>query len=57
MVPDTLNSISLIQICKYARRSWRFMDAYKKGLMGIEALYAVKKYKSHRRIPNNIISL
>uniref|UniRef100_U9TZ17 Tc1-like transposase DDE domain-containing protein n=1 Tax=Rhizophagus irregularis (strain DAOM 181602 / DAOM 197198 / MUCL 43194) TaxID=747089 RepID=U9TZ17_RHIID len=57
MVPDALNSVPLIQIRKYARRSWRFMDAYKKGLKGIEALYAVKKYKSHRRIPNNVINV
>lgn len=52
-VPEALESISLEQIRKYARRSWRFIDAYRKGLTGPHALYAVKKYKSHRRIPQN----
>jgi len=31
----------LEQIRRYARRSWRFMDAYRKGLTGIAALYTV----------------
>jgi len=52
-VPEALESVSLEQIRKYARRSWRFIDAYRKGLTGISALYIVKKYKSHRRIPAN----
>jgi hypothetical protein len=55
-VPEALNSISLETIRCFARRTWRFMDAYRKGLTGIEALYAVKKYRSHRRIPENIMS-
>ena len=37
-------SISLETIRCYARKTWRFMDVYRKGLTGIEALYAVKKY-------------
>ena len=53
-VPLALNSVPLESIRKYARRAWRFMDAYRKGLTGVEALYTVKKYKSHRKIPNNI---
>jgi len=32
IVPEALNSVSLEQIRRYARRSWRFMDAYRKGL-------------------------
>jgi len=56
-VPKALNSISLKTIRSYVCRSWRFMDVYKKGLTGIEALYAVKKYKSHRRIPDNIMNV
>ena len=55
IVPEALNSVSLEQIRRYARRSWRFMDAYRKGLTGIAALYAVKQYRSHRRIPENVI--
>ena len=31
------------------------MDAYRKGLTGIAALYTVKQYRSHRRIPENVI--
>ena len=54
-VPLALNSVSLKKIRKFARRSWRFMDAYRNGLTGIEALYAVKRYKSHRKIPSNVI--
>ena len=53
-IPEALDSVSLEQICKYARRSWRFIDAYRKGLTGFNALYALKKYKSHRRILENI---
>ncbi len=30
------------------------MDAYRKGLNVKQAEYAVKKYKMHRIIPNNI---
>jgi len=30
------------------------MDAYDKGLEGRMAEWAVKKYKSHRRLPDNI---
>ncbi len=43
----------------YARKTWRFMDAYRKGLTGLEILYAVKKYRSHRQIPEkeNIINM
>jgi hypothetical protein len=54
-VPLALNSVSLEKIRKFARRSWRFMDAYRNGLTGVEALYAVKRYKSHRKIPSNVI--
>jgi len=53
-VPLALNSVSLENIRKFARRCWRFMDAYRQGLTGIDALYAVKRYKSHRKIPNAV---
>ncbi|PKY61561.1 hypothetical protein RhiirA4_431900 [Rhizophagus irregularis] len=54
-VPEALNSVSLEQIRRYSCHSWRFMDAYRKGLTGTAALYAVKQYKSHQRIPENVI--
>ena len=56
IVPEALNSVSLEQIRRYARRSWRFMDAYRKGLTGIAALYTVKQYRSHRRIPEKCVN-
>ena len=56
-VPEALNSISLEIIRCYTHRVWRFMDAYRKKLTNIEALYAVKKYRSHRRIPDNIMNI
>lgn len=40
--------LSLIR--KHARVSWRYMDAYRKGLTGALADYAVKKAKSHRTV-------
>jgi hypothetical protein len=35
---------------KYINRSFRFMDAYRKGLTGASALWVVRKQKSHRRV-------
>ena len=55
IVPEALDSVTLEKIHKYARHSWRFIDAYCKVLTGVHALYTVKKYKSHRRIPENVI--
>ncbi|KAI0244991.1 hypothetical protein BJV78DRAFT_1277581 [Lactifluus subvellereus] len=38
--------------------SWRYMDAYSKGLDARQAEFAVKKYRSHRRIgPQVMMSL
>jgi hypothetical protein len=55
-VPKAFDSISLKQIRKYARRATRFMECYRKGLTVLQAEYIVKKYKSHRRIPDNVIN-
>ena len=41
-------------ICKFARKLWRYMDAYNQGLKGRAAEWAVSKYKSHHRIPKSI---
>lgn len=41
-------SLSLIR--KYARICWRYMDAYRRGLTGQLADYAVRKAKSHRMV-------
>src|SRR6266545_5960693 len=54
-VPLDLDSINLITIRKFARKAWRYMNVYHKGIGGKLAEYAVKKYKSHRRVPDNIL--
>ena len=41
-----LDQVSLVSIRKYERLSFRFVDAYSKGLTSRQALFAVKKYKS-----------
>jgi len=53
-VPKALDSVPLITIRKFARKSWRYMDIYRKGITGKLAEFAVKKYKSHRRVPDTI---
>jgi hypothetical protein len=53
--PNAFDSISLKQIRKYAMRASRFIDCYRKGLTVLHAEYIVKKYKSHRRIPDNVV--
>jgi hypothetical protein len=37
-------------IQRFVNRSWRFMDAYRKGLTGKAAAWAVKKQKGHRAV-------
>lgn len=53
-VPEVLISVPVTTIRKFARKSWRYMDAYNRGLEGRTAEWAVNKYKSHRRLPENI---
>jgi hypothetical protein len=55
IVPLAFDSIPISSIRKYARRSFRYMDAYRKGLNMNAGEYAVKKYRSHRRIPNSAL--
>lgn len=54
-VPSALKSVPLVQIRRFARRSYRYMDAYRKGLTGKAAEHAVKKYRSHRRLPASVV--
>ncbi|CAG8760092.1 22769_t:CDS:2 [Rhizophagus irregularis] len=51
----TLKHVSSSKIRAYARKSYRYMDAYRKVLNVKQAEYTVKKYKRHRIIPNNIL--
>jgi hypothetical protein len=55
IVPISLESVSLVTIRRIARKAWRYMDLYQKGISGKLAEYAVKKYRSHRRISDEVI--
>jgi hypothetical protein len=55
VVSEALDSVSLTQIRRYARKSFRYIDAYRKGLNAKQAAFAVKKYKRHREIPQSIL--
>lgn len=59
-VPLALSSVPLSRIRRFARKSDRYIDAYrlKDGnvrLTPAQVEYAVKKYRSHRRIPEKIL--
>ena len=54
-VPEALESVDIYTIRRFAQRAQRYMSAYRYGLTLSAAEYAVKKYKSHRRIPHGII--
>ncbi|CAB4490124.1 unnamed protein product [Rhizophagus irregularis] len=53
-VPEVLIGVSVTTICKFACKSWRYMDAYNKGLEGRTAEWAISKYKSYHQLPDNI---
>ncbi|PKK64588.1 hypothetical protein RhiirC2_787281 [Rhizophagus irregularis] len=50
VVPIALNQVPLSQIRAFARKSYRYIDAYQKGLDVKQAEYAVKRYKRHRNL-------
>ena len=50
-VPKSLQLCPLKTIRAYFRRVFRIYSAYDKGMNGELAVYVVRKYKSHRRIP------
>lgn len=52
---QSLESVSLITIRRFARKAWRYMSLYQKGIGEKLAEYAVKKYRSHRRILDKVI--
>ncbi|KAG0702670.1 hypothetical protein DFH29DRAFT_804663, partial [Suillus ampliporus] len=39
----------------FATRSIRFIDAYRIGLDGMQAAWAIKKYRGHRVLPESIM--
>lgn len=46
-----LDSCPIEVIRRFINRSWRFMSAYRTGLTGKAAAWAVKKQRSHRSVP------
>ena len=54
---DNSEVVPLSLIRKHARICWRYMDAYRKGLTGPLADYAVKKAKSHRMVSDRLDQL
>jgi len=45
-----LESVSIITIRKFARKAWRYMDLYRKGITG-----KLAEYESHRCIPEYVV--
>ena len=41
---------------EYAGHSFHYMDAYRNGLTGEQAKFAIKQYKSHRKVTHNIFN-
>ena len=50
-----LASVSLTTIHRYTMKAFCYIDIYQKGLMGRAAEFAVKKYRSHRQIPDSVL--
>ena len=46
-----LESVSLDAIRKYFQKSRDYIHAYREGISGFQANDAVKKYKSHGKVP------
>ncbi|TFK87877.1 hypothetical protein K466DRAFT_490103 [Polyporus arcularius HHB13444] len=51
-----LNAVTVQHVRKFYNRTQRFMDAYRKGLMGDGASWAAKRYSGHRTLPHNILA-
>ncbi|ODQ71081.1 hypothetical protein LIPSTDRAFT_73695 [Lipomyces starkeyi NRRL Y-11557] len=49
-----LDIIPIRKVRKFARYARRYIEAYTRDLDGKTAIYAVKKYKSHRRLPASL---
>jgi len=47
---QALNSCLTDVIRRFVNRSWRFMSAYRVGLTGKAAAWAVRKQKGHRAV-------
>jgi hypothetical protein len=47
---ECLDACPVDVVRRFFNRSWRFMDAYRQGLTGKAAEWAVHKQKSHRQV-------
>ena len=52
---ESLAAVPLESMRRFANRSYRFMDAYSRGLTGKQAAWAAKRYRGHRVLPDNIL--
>ena len=52
-LPTTLDTVPVATIRRYYRSCSRCMDLYRHGLHGPLLDFAMKKYTSHRRVPEN----
>ena len=53
LLPLAFESVSLSTVRKFACKSFRYMDAYRKEFSANAAENAVKQYHSNRKIPIN----
>ncbi|KAH8922371.1 hypothetical protein BT69DRAFT_1308593 [Atractiella rhizophila] len=55
-IPAALKSVKLSTIRKFEQRTLRWVQAYSEGKNVVDASYQVKKYSSHRRVPEKAAS-
>ncbi|KAH8922853.1 hypothetical protein BT69DRAFT_1297612 [Atractiella rhizophila] len=55
-IPAALKYVELSTIWKFEQRSLRWVQAYSEGKNVVDASYQVKKYSSHRRVPEKAAS-
>ena len=54
-VHKAMAHVTLATIRRFARKCWRYMDAYRQGLPMEAAEWAVKQQRSHRRINMSLL--
>ena len=52
---EALQAIPLETMRRFANRSYRFIDAYSRGLNGRQAAWAARKYRGHWVLPTSIM--
>ncbi|KIJ27974.1 hypothetical protein M422DRAFT_270825 [Sphaerobolus stellatus SS14] len=55
LVPEILDSCPVKTFHAFFRKTWRYMDAYRKGLNAKQAEFAVKKFCSHRAVGREVM--